>query len=73
MILMGGGGPTAPAGALPPAGDPEGGWGGKGFKVANTALMGVPFAAAAAAFLASSSFSSGLEGGVMEAVSLLKA
>ena len=72
MILMGGGGPTAPAGAPPPAGDPEG-WGGKGFKVANTALMGVPLAAAAAAFLASSSFSSGLEGGVMEAVSLLKA
>ena len=71
MILMGGGPTTAPAGVLPP-GDPEG-WGGRGFKVANTALMGVPFAAAAAAFLASSSFSSGLEGGVMEAVSLLKA
>ena len=44
---------------------------GKGFNVANTALIGVPLAAAAAAFLASSSFSSGLDGGVMLAVSLL--
>ena len=44
---------------------------GKGFNVANTALIGVPLAAAAAAFLANSSFSSGLDGGVMLAISLL--
>ena len=79
MIRMGG--PvTAPAMVPAAAATPDGPEGppqlvvtlcGKGFNVANTALIGVPLAAAAAAFLASSSFSSGLDGGVMLAVSLL--
>ena len=40
-------------------------WGGRGLRVAKTALMGCPLTAAWAAFLANSSFSSGLEGGVI--------